>query len=266
MNEDDLSVSPLLKMLKEVGPVAAVFLAVAFNIIVLLNELLGQSSDPNTWRIYAGAAGAGTLAFIIVLVVIYSYENLISKAFNFRVMKEENHYEIERETDRTVKITCKQILVVKALHDTQSKFRLFHPLEEYTPIKFEFPNGLPSKLDLQEIEPNLDGVSVYYPNRKFIKGTSEEIKVSWVYENVPSEKGIMAAIIRRPTAFLKISVSFPAGNRTPQKTGWEMYNLERFPVKAGKAKCTNCGNQYIIVKSFRKTREGFGYTLWWDFQ
>jgi hypothetical protein len=265
MNEKDLSDSLLLKSIKQNGPLGAVFVAVAFDIIMLLNELYGNPQNPDTWRTYAGAAGIGTLIFLFVISFNHIFETKTRNNFIFRVLKEENHYEIQHETDCTVKIICMQNLTIKTLHDNQTKFRLFHPLEEYTPSKFEFPNGNPSRLIKQDFTKGIDGVGVYYPNRKFIKGNKEEITVIWTYENIPLEKGIMAAIIRRPTSFLRISVSLPAGNSPPQKTGWEMYNLERYAVRAGKANCKNYGDHYFITKSFRRTKEGFGYILWWDF-
>ncbi len=265
MDGKGLSDSLLAKSLKENGTLAAIYLAVAFDVIVLINELFGEPQESAMWRVYAGAAGVGTLVFFIAILSIYWNENQTTKKFKFRILEEENHYEIENETECTVKIICKQKLFVKALHDNQTRFRLFLPLEEHTPSGFEFPNGFPKELGKKELEEGIDGVGVFYPNRKFIKGKVEEIAVTWEYENIPSEKGIMAAIIRRPTSSLKISVSIPTKNQAPKRTGWEMYNLERYSVNGGKAECTNYGNQYFITKSFKRAKEGFGYTLWWDY-
>jgi hypothetical protein len=262
--------SPLIKFFNQYGPLGATLLAVTFNFIILIYELLWVPEEPNTWRIYAGTAGAGGLIFFIALIVIYHYQNSEQNAYSFRVLLAENHCEIEDKTDSTVNIIVRQKLIIKALRNNQEEFRLFHPLEKYMPSKFEFPEGKPEKLDRVNIANAIEndefhGVGIYFPNRKFIKGRKEVINVTWTYENVLREKGVMAAIIRRPTSNLKLSASVPSISRKIKKTGWEMYNLERHSIKAGKARCDNFGNKCIITKTFTKINEGFGYTLWWDY-
>jgi hypothetical protein len=266
MDEQESQEEKFNNFLKKNGVIYAAFLSVAFNIIVLLKELFSNSQNSNYWKVYALTAAAGTFVFFIVLFLVFIYDNKINKNFYFKIISEESHFDIEEETENTVRFICKQTLMVKAIHNSQKEFRFFHPLENFVPNSFKCINGLPSKLDKSELGKQYDGIGVELANRNFVKGVKEEIRVIWVYEGIPKKTGVMAAIIRRPTSLLKISVSFPTEGRALQKSGWGIYNLERYCIKSKKPNIGTSGNNYFLSKTFYRTIEGFGYNLWWEFE
>lgn len=259
--DNEKNPNSLVDFLIEKGALAAVCIAVATNIFVLLIEVFGSPNNPDAWRLYAAAITTGIFSFFLVLIFVYIKRDKLAKDYIFHAQAEEDHFEIqEQETDK-IRIICRQRILIRAT-DNRPTFRLFNPLEDYIPTKFEFPNGLPETLEKKELKSNPDGVSISFSNRHFMKGIREEISAIWIYENSP-RKNVLATTIHRPTTNFELTVMLPVNNPKPQEYGWAMHNIERYPIKAGKAKCKEYGGRYCVSQNFKRANEGFIYEIWW---
>ncbi len=265
MNDQEEENTSLKRYLIKTAPLAAAFTSVAFGFIALLSELFGESREPTAWRTYAGGAGVSILLFFLALLYVFVYENKANRVFLYRALSEENHFDIQEQGGGKNKITCEQNLVVEALNENRVAFRLFNPLEGFIPVRFEFPDGQPKELDQKELKNNPEGVSVFFPNRKFLKNIPEEITAIWTYEYAAEGLDSIVASVHRPTAILDLCITFPTSKERPRKHGWEIHNPERFPVQGGSTVCHEHSGRCSLNKRFKRVKEGFNYVVWWEY-
>jgi hypothetical protein len=267
MNEErEITTKSLLESLIEKSPLGAVLITVAFNFFLICKEIFGEPKNSVKLSFYAASVIIGTIIFLIALIILHFYENKTNKKYIFRIFKEEDEYDIQENKNGKLIVECTQNFKIMAIKENINVFRLFHPIQGFNPIEFEFPDGEPKLLNSEELKKYPDGVEVYFQNRGFMKNKPEVIKVKWTYEKekFPDEKALKAAFIRRPTNHLEISVVLPSGIPKPNKYGWSMYNTEIYEVKGGITNCRKYGDRFCLYKSFKKTKEGFSYAIWWE--
>jgi len=273
MNEDSdkkIKEISLSKFLIRRGSLIAFILSVVFNFYSQIKEhftLTDEEFRSSIIRYFVIIVIVALIFFVVLVEEFFHNKKIKLKQKNkFRVLEEEDELDIQELSEKKAKITCKQNLKIQAL-ESQEEYFTFYPLSGKAPKIFKNIGSGDEPLDISSLKEDYDGVKIKL-SHDFAKKETDELIISWEYNDYPIINRITTTFIRRPTECLKIIVKLPVNYPKPAKIGCTISNLEKFSIEEKiKIDCSNYNDQekrWYLNKNFKTVKEGYRYAIWWE--
>jgi hypothetical protein len=254
------------------GPLFAFILSVIFNIYIQVRELLTvEAEELRTDLIYYSILFFMAIFFFLILLLLDFYRKKqvnLKRKNKFRIIEENDEFDIQELADEKATIICKQNLNIQAMEDHLVNFPTFYPLYGKKPKEFQHIGGNPDRVNISSYEEEYDGVKIFLDHPFAQKETDKINDIIWEYRDYSVKKSITTSIIRRPTDYLTILVKLPASEPKPKKMGWYVINLEGGAVgeknKIYEVKYDKHEKRYCLSHNFKKVKEGYKYAIWWN--